>query len=562
MPPPWVSMLELIRNGEAVAASVTNRPINQLAQRTEYLKSLLDLISSGGAIYKDGVAMSPDVQEGFVVYWNAATQEYAPALAVLDYDSSGVYGGNADSAYALGICAAKSAPTSGMVIFAGSGTGVDFSAAVDGGVVSAGPYFLSATQPGHMTKDRPPVGIYVMFGTQDGCVIAPSPREVLENHVHYKIPLQYGTIVDDSGGAGWTSVFDSSLAPTYARYRYIEEADAPVHNLFPFTPAEGVFLETDGVGANDKIVVNLNGIWWVSEVTDPDDFMNIILYFAKPTAATNSGIVHTLSPWTADSPIKIVNCRGEDATSGDLKIKFDLVMAQGGDTAAGWLAFKELTAGGQFVRGPITQNVRSASPEISISLAAVEGVPQGGTNPDGSMFGNLVLTYNSPTAVARSLEPTLTELFGALQEEASNIPYVALPSGAYQPAVSFRFDVPRIGLTGDFTIEFLTWLYATTSGTMPTSGLTVTFTIVRSVTTAAAKLITNPVNVITITGKDLDLYPNGTLAAASYRLASCADIDSNVIQPGDQVHVRVTRQDVSYAGSIGIMKAWCEITQA
>ena len=83
MPPPWVTLLDYIRNGEAVAAGVTNRPLEELAQRTDYLKALLDTLSVGQAIFDLDVAMSSDVQEGFAVYWNEADQEYAPALAEL-----------------------------------------------------------------------------------------------------------------------------------------------------------------------------------------------------------------------------------------------------------------------------------------------------------------------------------------------------------------------------------------------------------------------------------------------------------------------------------------------
>lgn len=561
MPPPWVTLLDLIRNGEGVSAEVTNRPITELGQRTDYLKALLDMLSLGRAIFDIDMAMSPSVLEGQAVYWDSANQEYAQALAQLSYNAEGVYGGNADSAYVVGICASKSAQTRGTVLFSGSAEGIDFSNAIEGGgALGSGPYFLSATEPGKMTRNRPAVGIYVMFGQGvSGAIVAPSPREVLEDHIHYRLPLTYGNIVDGSGGVGWTDVFNVSLAPVGARFRYMVEEDPPVYSLFPFYPPSSVYFEIDGIGANEKVIIDLNGIWWVDTGHEPDEYGNLVVYYAKAALSTSNMLVRTLQAWTMDSPLKVVNCRGEAATAGDLYLQLNLQFQQTTENTPGWLVFKELTTSQQFKRGPVVQRVRSTSQEISITINGTNGYDWG----DGFLSGDLLLTYNSPTSVSRSLDPTLTELYGALQEDYQGIPYVSLPPQSFQSGVSFRFDVPKIGLGGDFNLVFNTWVYSSVAGTFATP-LAVSFTIIRNVaTTELTKTLVAP-NVITITGKTLTLYvPLGnTMSANGYCVGTCSDLDGNVIQPGDQIHVKILRNDNTYAGTIGIMKAWGEITQA
>lgn len=566
MPPPWVTLLDLIRNGEPVSAEITNRPLTELGQRTDYLKALMDMLSIGKAVFDIDAAMSPLVQEGYAVYWDQVNQEYAPALAALSYNQEGVYGGNADSAYVLGVCAGKASPTRGTVLFDGRADNVDFSGAIEGGgPLQAGPYFLSATQPGKMTKSRPPVGIYVMFGLNAATsIVAPSPREVLENHIHYRIPLKYPNIIDGSGGVGWTDVFDISLAPAGTRYRYVIEEDPQAYNLFPFYPPSSVYFELEGIGANEKVIIDLNGIWWIDTGHDPSEYNTAVVYYAKMSLSTDGMLVRTLQPYAADSPLKVVNCRGETATAGDLYLQLNLQFEQQDENTPGWLVFKELTTGQQFKRGPVVQRVRSVSPEISVSINGTSGytwlTPEGA--PDGYLSGDLIITYNSPTSVARSLDPTLTELYGALQEDYNGIPYVALPSQNFQAGVSFRFDLPRIGLAGTFNAVVNTWIYSSTSGTFPIDGLAVEFAIVRSVISSTPRQLSNPLDVIRVTGKLMTLQPNNTMNANGYRMAICADLDGNTLEPGDQLHVKISRNDSAYAGTIGILKVWCEITQS
>lgn len=556
MPPSWITSLSLVQNGEAVAAATPNRPIMQLGERTEYLKALVDVLSAGGSIMDMDAPMAPDVQEGQAVYWNATTLQYDRALAALAYDGAGNYGGNADSAYALGICGAKTTATNGVVIFAGTADGVDFTYGLETGeTLGAGPYFLSATEPGRMTQNRPVVGVYVMFGTTGGsAVIAPSTREILEDHTHYRYELLYGN--DVSTTAGWSNVFDSTLAPSGARYRYTIEADARPYAMFPFQPASSTYFEIDGIGGNDKVTIDNNGIWWTTADREPNEYNTMTIYYAKPTTGDVTTLVRSLQA-ASDSPLlRVTDCNGAAATKGDLYVHLDLLEAASGNATSGYIVMKSLDSDGKILRGPVVESITSASPEISVSIDSENGE----VLEDGSKVGKLTLTYNSPDTVTREIVPTLTELYGALQSDYNNIPYVALPSRSFDTALSLQYDVSFTGLTGTFASTFNAWIYSSSAGALSSTAIQVDYTIIRAAVSTEAYALTDVTKVLTGTGY-LTMLPNFTMNANGYRKATFS-ISGVSVQPGDRVAVKLTRKDAgSYAGEIGILRSWLSIEQ-
>jgi hypothetical protein len=551
MAPPWITQIELIANGEPVSAETPNRPLGQLTQRTDFLKALVDVITLGGATIDLNAALDIAVEEGFAVYWNHTTQCYAPALAALDYDNSGLYGGIADSAYVVGVCVSKAAPTRGTIMLSGLADDVEFSVALDGDLVP-GPYWLSATDPGHMVKQRPPVGIYCMFGqgpsgsTGGAAIIQPSPREVLEDHIHFVFTLEYGNTVGDPG---WTNVYDADLAPVNTRFRYTVEDDARLNDIFPFVPPELAYVEIDGIGNTDKILIDLNGIWWLDDSFDPDDYAMFKIYYAKPTAKTDNSIVTSVQPWTPDGALRVVDCYGEDSTTGDLKIKLELVLEQENEDTPGYLVLKELTDTGQFMRGPVAESIRSVSPEISVLIDGGNGV----TDEDGNKAGKLLLRFNNPEGTSQEGMPSLTTLFGAEQADASGIPYVALPPENYASSVGYKFDLNTSGLAGMYDFVFVCWVYAESTGVLPS--LTVDWTVVKAPATNANNLAT-PGDVIT--GSGTLLYSQSNVVAQDYLNAIFSGIE---VGPGDQVHIRISRQDASYPGHVGFLKTMYMITQ-
>lgn len=561
MPPTWISLLQMISNGEPVDASVTNRPLGQLASRTDYLKAVIDLLGASRASIDLDAAVSPDVFEGAAVYWDPDRLRYDLAQVAFDMDGTAVYGSLANSAYVVGICAGKTHSTRGTIVLNGRIDDVTLAAGVEGGTVEPGPYFLSYTHPGKMTKVRPPVGILCMFameatGSDTGtAIVMPAPHELLENHIHYRVELSYGTILSPT--AGWTSVFDSALAPSGAVYRYTVEADTPLSGLFPFQPPEAVYYEIDGVGALSKVVINNNGIWWMDTEHNPDAYGTHVIYYARMTAATNKSMVTSLRPWFPDGPLQITDCHGVPATAGDLYARLSLMLSGEADDAAGFLALKDLTDSGRFRRGPVVESIRSLSPEISVSFEG--GNPENGVlHPDGRRAGRLVVTFNDPSNNVLTGFPVVTSLYNATQEDVNGvIPYIGLPP-AYASKVIYRFDIPgaESGISGTFRFFFRAWVLAPVNGVLP--DINVEHTLLPKAELGAVKNMSG----ITTGSGQMAGVPTGNrlggdYAEVVYRPGPVAPIGIEV-SPGDQLHIAVSRADAgspSYAGKVGILRA-------
>lgn len=560
MPPTWISILQMIANGEPVDASVTNRPLGQLASRTEYLKAIIDLLGASRASIDLDAAMSPDVFEGAAVYWDPVNLRYDLAKVAFDTAGTGAYGSLADSAYVVGVCAGKTHSTRGTVVLNGRIDDVALAAGVEGGVLEPGPYFLSYTAPGQMTKIRPPVGILCMFamevtGSSTGsAIVMPAPHELLENHIHYSATLAFGTVLDPA--EGWTDAFDVGLAPVGALYRYTVEADTKLSGLFPFQPPEAVYYELDGVGAAAKVVINNNGIWWVDEHHSPASYGAHTIHYAKAVVGTDKSIVTSLRPWDPDGPLKITDCNGLPAHGGDLFAQLNLLLSEGGDTAPGFLAVKQLTDSGQFVRGPVVESIRSVSPEISISFED-DNPLNGVVLPTNRRAGRVVVGFNNPSNSVLTGFPVVTSLYNATQEDVNGvIPYTGLPP-AYASKVIYRFDLPgtESGIEGTFRFFFRAWVLAPVAGVLP--AMTVEFTRVPAATLGTAK---NLSGIISGSGV-LSGIPPGVRSAGDYaetvfRPGPIEPVGIEVA-PGDQVHVAVSRSDAgspSYAGKVGILR--------
>lgn len=555
MAPPWVALLSLIQNGEPVDASVANRVSLQLGQRTEYLKAIVDILGAAKGTFDLDAAVAPDVQEGFAVYWNGTNLRYENALAVLDTLNSAVYSNVADSAYCVGICVGKASPVRGTVMFGGVAETVDFSTAI-GGTLQAGPYFLSSVEPGHMVRQRPPVGIVVMFGMQNlgptsgTAFVMPTPREILEDHIHYRLPLEYGTTLGDPG---WSNILDPNIAPAGARYRYTEESDPEISQLFPFYPPDNVYFEIDGIGANEKVIIDLNGIWWVDPDYEPDEYNNMVIWYAKPTAKTNDTMVSSLR--SLSSVLQILDCNGRPAYAGDLYAKLDLLLRQGGDAQEGWLAFKELNDEQQFIRGPVVESIRSVSPEIQVAFEVLDAVNQGQTGTRDRKYGNLLLSYINPSSLANEGRPNLTSLTNATQEDYNGqIPYLGLPAGL-ESSVAYRFDIPTSGLSGTYKFFFKVWIFATVTGVLPT--LQCSYVLVKAAKDTELKNMSG-----NVPGSDPLSIPIVNVNANDYVLAALLPNTGIDVEPGDQIHVSIERNDNSYGGAVGILQAFFVMTKA
>ena len=197
MTTPWRPQIDIIQDGEQVSAAVADRPIGQLANQTQYLKSRLDDQSgNSGALIHSQAPLDPAVQAGDVVYYDWNTQSYRQALA----QCVAAAGGQqilAPSSFVSGIVTSKDSTTLGSVLKIGRFSLTDL--ALDPSVLMENPvlqpfgpgrYFLSNTVPGKITQRVRMPNIQVGFFTSDECTFQPLQKDIFEAHYHYVFPLK------------------------------------------------------------------------------------------------------------------------------------------------------------------------------------------------------------------------------------------------------------------------------------------------------------------------------------------------------------------------------------
>ena len=76
--------LQMVNDGEAVAAGVVNRPTAALDQRTQYLLQLIDAAGLGSTVVARNVTVNPLAGIGTPVFYNSNTQQFDLALAIVN----------------------------------------------------------------------------------------------------------------------------------------------------------------------------------------------------------------------------------------------------------------------------------------------------------------------------------------------------------------------------------------------------------------------------------------------------------------------------------------------
>jgi hypothetical protein len=279
-------LVDLINDGEAVRAATPNRPLGQLASRTQHLKGLLDVIAAGEALLMVDVLIDADV--GDAVYYDSVSKTYKPALAALEPDPIGGWFNIASSSYVVGIVLSKTTATRGNLWTTGVFRNFDLTATIDGDSTIPGPYYLSTQKPGKLVLQKPAIAVYTLFNRGDNCAhLQPAPRDVLEDHIHYRFELfaqPAGThnlmtitsddvhriITPDPDAAGWLPadhpIFNGA-APAEAKFGYNFSQHPELQKVFPPQPVESSYIERNGIGlplgsTRPVARVDRNGIWW------------------------------------------------------------------------------------------------------------------------------------------------------------------------------------------------------------------------------------------------------------------------------------------------------------
>ena len=383
----WLHNIRHVTPGEPVDAGVVNRPDRTLEDRTDYLKDRLDASDAGRALFDVDATIASDVLPGQPVFWNHVAQRYERALVATEVDTVTQAIVVLPSSECVGMCLRKKAADRGDIVLRGLVTFENLNASV-GQTVAPGRYFLSASEPGKLTKQQPPVTVSVCYvqGPRDNCsdalrvIVMPQLRDYTNDHTHYRFDLIAApagtgqavvnnkvTVVSPSAALpGWlpanNAVFNGK-APAGAVFGYNISKHPAVSRVWPPVPIQSVSMLWDKgsataggteipLGAAGLAICDVNGIWWMSDC--PTD----VPWPASP-AVVGAGINNTTEvlanraecPRTEamrvtviflrmllgndrtvvtslapapESPIEVLNCDGEPGNTGDLELDLNL----------------------------------------------------------------------------------------------------------------------------------------------------------------------------------------------------------------------------------------------
>ena len=319
----WLYNVKHVAAGEPVQAGVVNRPDRTLTQRTDYLKERLDAAELGRAIFESDATISPDVLEGHAVYWNWTTNRYERAIVAVEQDATTAVFTTQPSSECVGICFKKKAADRADIVLRGLVVFDNLTNSI-GETVAPGKYYLSAVEPGKLSKQKPPVTVVVCHvqGPRDNCsdslrvLVMPQTRDYVEEHTHYRFdliprPAGVDTILTDDSGArrhqidspddesqGWLPADHptfrrdpddptTNFAPPGAIFGYNIKKHEALNRVWPPIPIQSVTVLWDkGVnstgateiplGRTGLAICDVNGIWWTSscvgEVPWPDNY--------------------------------------------------------------------------------------------------------------------------------------------------------------------------------------------------------------------------------------------------------------------------------------------------
>ena len=218
----YPAIIPSFTNGSDVSAEDLNLTITPLKEAVEYLRGLLDGYETDGSLTSLRIknqTLPVGAVTGNVVYHNGTTWALAQAIA-MDNGSTEVD----PSAFILGVI--EPSNTILMVGRTVSITGSNIQLE-PGELFRSGPYYVSASNAGCVTKNKPSVAAYVGSVFPTFSIMLPSIRDNADAHLHYAIPLSNtaaGYVFADGGSGDRTftlygyrhDAHVTDTAPTYA----------------------------------------------------------------------------------------------------------------------------------------------------------------------------------------------------------------------------------------------------------------------------------------------------------------------------------------------------------
>lgn len=294
-----------IKNNDQVKASVVNVPVNQLAERTDYLKAVLDNVTASEFNFLSNMYVSAVAEVGNAVYWDADNKRFGRTLAGWD-DNLSPYGSllPSQSSYMAGILVSKHTGDTGAVII--SGYIADFQnieALFGEASPEAGIYYVSADVPGQLTPIAPPMTIPAVMYDGMGNILFLPTGSIVSQHDHHEYDLLSSMWLPATD-----AYFPNMEIPADAMWGYdVDSAPAELNSLFTLYTGTGTFvLWESGTVLNETYIEFTRENVWIKSVDAPEE--KIVAHIAYP----NSHGPSIIRAATTDTPayLKLVDVNG------------------------------------------------------------------------------------------------------------------------------------------------------------------------------------------------------------------------------------------------------------
>lgn len=308
-----------LEDGQYVDAETFNRPISELASRTDYLKNRLDALGELYTNIQVQVTLVADDTPavGDIVCVDPDTKYFRKAIASMDlYDAFTA----SEKAFAVGILVAKTA-LAGTVILYGKVNLQDMPVdnMTEDPVFVNGQYYLSSSTPGKITRFPTGPRILLGFFSRSQAVAGPlsgafallNPQHMdIEAHAHRTYVLEprpAGSAVEENGEVKVIGYWPNGFEPVY------DSNDQEEFSGIPRLTIAGDYTSKDEA-TYTVTLQNVDGdkptkwpcqIKWSAEGVDEGEGVSTIRFFGDEAPIGTLGMTVRLEPsahMTEDSP--------------------------------------------------------------------------------------------------------------------------------------------------------------------------------------------------------------------------------------------------------------------
>lgn len=314
----------------------------------------------------------------------------------------------------------------------------------------------------------------------------------------------------------------------------------------------------------EYVTINRDGIWWMSDcyneapwptdldtanptsasiTTDcPIDIETVIMelwYSHSLFFSTNFGVL-SLSAREGSGIQVFCSGTNDEKSVGHLELDLDLSLAIQDDDQAGHQVVKTID-GSQFIRGPVAESVRSASPELLITSDVAD------IGANGERYGNLLFTANLD--INGSDFPVDTVRLDGVEEEFFE-DIMALNFGqGLASEFRGRILVPtRLTLPAGTMMKLRFWVMGRVTGNLGASVFPMSYRILPRPTAVLTDAVALP-----LADSVLDMTTTATFTSANEYVEM--ESDEFAVSSGDEIQFTMSRTPPDgYAGDLFLLR--------